>query len=187
METGERRTLHLGGPAARDASRSRTGRPRRTPTRTTIRSRSPMRAGNAIEITYQPGALDQENPRSRAIAADRGHARAWSRSAATTRSGRVVAVTQRRERERGPDLQRRLAGRRRSRSRPAPRSRSRSTAQHGHWLDMDGAVSDKRSFDTTGNPTVESAKGRRGGVLNQQFDANRALATLDVAARTPAA
>ena len=54
--------------------------------------------------------------------------------------------------------------------------------QHGHWLEMDGAVSDKRSFDTSGNPKVESAKGRRGGVLDQQFDANRWLSTLNVAA-----
>jgi RHS repeat-associated protein len=54
--------------------------------------------------------------------------------------------------------------------------------QHGHWLEMDGAGSDKRSFDTTGNPKVESAKGRRGGVLNQQFDPNRAVAMVNVAA-----
>ena len=54
--------------------------------------------------------------------------------------------------------------------------------QHGHWLDMDGVVSDKRSFDAAGNPKVDSAKGRRGGVLSQQFDANRWLATLNVAA-----
>ena len=53
---------------------------------------------------------------------------------------------------------------------------------HGHWLEMGGAVSDKRSFDAIGNPRVESAKGRRGGVLSQYFDPNRALASLGVAA-----
>jgi RHS repeat-associated protein len=54
---------------------------------------------------------------------------------------------------------------------------------HGHWLDAwsGGAVAARRAFDPVGNPTVPGNVGQ-GGLLAQAFDADRRLASLQVAA-----
>lgn len=136
--------------------------------------------GNLSVITVEPNGLNLENPRARAIRRiedSLGVVEERSYDA----SGRVIALAN------GASESVDLA------YNPASLVDSITQANgvtftfplygaHGHWLDMGGAVSDKRSFDATGNPKVDSAKGRRGGVLTQQFDANRELASLGVAA-----
>ena len=136
--------------------------------------------GNQLGITYEPGALNLENPRSRAI---RRIEDALGRVEERTvdGAGRVTAITNGANETVG--LSYNPASLLDSITQPSGSALSFPLfGVHGHWLDMGGAVSDKRSFDSTGNPRVESAKGRRGGMLNQQFDPNRALATLSVAA-----
>ena len=137
-------------------------------------------AGNTIQITYQPGGLDQESPSSRAVARIEDTL-GLVEERSYDGSGRVVAITN--GESESVDLTYNGVSLVASLTQPTGATLSFPLyGQHGHWLEMDGVVSDKRSFDTTGNPKVESAKGRRGGVLNQQFDANRWLSTLNVAA-----
>ena len=137
-------------------------------------------AGNTIQITYQPGGLDQQSPRSRAVARIEDTL-GLVEERSYDGSGRVVGITN--GESESVDLTYYSTSLVASLTQPTGATLSFPLyGQHGHWLEMDGAVSDKRSFDTTGNPKVESAKGRRGGVLNQQFDANRSLSTLNVAA-----
>jgi RHS repeat-associated protein len=137
-------------------------------------------AGNTIQIAYQPGGLDQQSPRSRAIARIED-AMGLVEERSYDGSGRLIAVTN--GEGESVDLTYHSTSLVASLTQPTGATLAFPLyGQHGHWLEMDGAASDKRSFDTTGNAKVESAKGRRGGVLNQQFDANRNLAVLNVAA-----
>lgn len=53
---------------------------------------------------------------------------------------------------------------------------------HGHWLEREGAAADRRVFDAVGDPIVASVVGERGGLLTRGYDANRGLATLELAA-----
>jgi RHS repeat-associated protein len=52
---------------------------------------------------------------------------------------------------------------------------------HGHWLDMQGDVTDKRAFDPVGNVVVPSVNLQAGGVLDRSYDGNRNLESLGVA------
>ncbi len=53
---------------------------------------------------------------------------------------------------------------------------------HGHWLAREGAAPDERLFDLAGNPRVPASLARGGGILTRGWDADRRLATLEVAA-----
>ena len=137
-------------------------------------------AGNTTEIVYQAGGLDQQSPRSRPIARIEDSL-GLVEERSYDGSGRVTSIRN------GENESAQLAynGVSLVSSLVQPSGAALGFplyGQHGHWLEMDGAVSDKRSFDPVGNARVESAKGRRGGVLNQQFDAMRNLAVLNVAA-----
>jgi RHS repeat-associated protein len=52
---------------------------------------------------------------------------------------------------------------------------------HGHWLDMQGDVTDKRAFDQVGNVVVPSVNLQTGGVLTRSYDSNRNLESFGVA------
>ena len=118
-------------------------------------------AGNTIQITYQPGGLDQQSPRSRAVARIEDTL-GLIEERSYDGSGRVVGITN--GENESVDLTYYSTSLVASLTQPTGATLTFPLyGQHGHWLQMDGAVSDKRSFDTTGNPKVESAKGRRGG------------------------
>ena len=55
---------------------------------------------------------------------------------------------------------------------------------HGHWLEMQGDASDRRSLDLVGNVLVNSVQRQLGGLLTRGFDANRILASYGMAATT---
>jgi RHS repeat-associated protein len=137
-------------------------------------------AGNAIQITYQPGGLDRESPRTRAIARIEDSL-GLVEERSYDGSGRVVGISNGAGESVG--LTYHATSLVASLTQPTGSTLAFPLyGQHGHWLESDGVAPDKRSFDTTGNPKVETAKGRRGGELSREFDANRWLAALDVAA-----
>lgn len=53
---------------------------------------------------------------------------------------------------------------------------------HGHWLQIEGALADKRSFDRVGNVLATSAGRQEGGILSLDYDANRNLSLINLAA-----
>jgi len=136
--------------------------------------------GNVVQISYQAGGLNLEEPRARAVRRIQdGLGLVEKRSYDTL--GRVILLTNGAGELTALDYN------------PASLLGSVTPPDggtltfplygaHGHWLEMTGAIGDKRSFDATGNPRVESAKGRRGGLLDQYFDENRKLVALGVAA-----
>ena len=137
-------------------------------------------AGNVVQISYEPGALNFENPQARAVRRIEDSLGAVEERTFDA-AGRVVTLAN------GAGEHMALGY--------DPASLLESLTQptgatltfplygaHGHWLALGGAVTDKRSFDPIGNPRVDSARGRRGGVLSQYFDENRALASVGVAA-----
>jgi RHS repeat-associated protein len=137
-------------------------------------------AGNTIAIDYAPGALNQQSPRTRAVARVEdalGLVEARSYDA----TGRLARVTH----GEGESVELAYNGVSLVSALTQPTGAVQTFpvyGQHGHWLQMDGAVSDQRGFDPVGNARVESAKGRRGGWLTRQFDPDRRLSALDVAA-----
>ena len=136
--------------------------------------------GNVVRISYEPGALNLESPHARAVRRIRD-ALGLVEERTFDAAGRVVSL--RNGESEAAVLSYNPASLLDSITQPTGATLTFPLyGAHGHWLDLGGAVTDKRSFDSTGNPRVESAKGRRGGVLNQYFDPNRELVSVGVAA-----
>lgn len=55
---------------------------------------------------------------------------------------------------------------------------------HGHWLESEGLQADTRSFDEVGNALIRTVNGRSGGRLFRDFDAARNVVAWNAAATT---
>jgi RHS repeat-associated protein len=136
-------------------------------------------SGNAITVTYEPGGLDTDDPFLRAIRrvedsvgliALRTYDASGRPETAANGEGETTTTTY------GPVTLSSITD---------PSGATRSFPQwgvHGHWLTMEGSFADKRSFDPVGNIVVPASIERIGGVLTRDYDGDRNVASIDVAA-----
>lgn len=136
-------------------------------------------SGNVVEITYAPGAVNLEDPFARPVARiedslglveERTYDAQGRVETVTNGEGEAVTF------DRGVITLESITN-------AAGLSwQYPSYGIHGHWLEVQGAIEDKRAFDAVGNVTAPSFGRQEGGLLTQGYDGNRNLTTLDVAA-----
>jgi len=136
-------------------------------------------SGNVVEITYAPGAVNLEDAFARPVARiedslglveERTYDAQGRVETVTNGEGETVTF------DRGVITLESMT------NAAGLTLQYPSYGIHGHWLDVQGALDDKRGFDPVGNVTAPSAGRQEGGLLTQRYDGDRNLTTLDVAA-----
>ncbi len=136
-------------------------------------------SGNAVTITHQLDALNLEDPRVRAIASvvdslglvgqrnydsDGRVATSVNGEGDTTTSGWTPVTLASITNPLGATFDFPIYG------------------VHGHWLEMDGSTTDRRRIDPVGNVLIASTGRQQGGILTSEYDPNRNVSALTVAA-----
>jgi RHS repeat-associated protein len=136
-------------------------------------------SGNTVAITYELGALNQEDVRSRAIAnvqdslgsieqrtygADGRVATTVNGTGDTVTYGWAPITLASLTNALGATFDFPIYG------------------VHGHWLEMSGSGIDRRSVDPTGNVLIASTGRQQGGILTSEYDPNRNVSALTLAA-----
>jgi RHS repeat-associated protein len=137
-------------------------------------------SGNAIVRSYEPAGVNLRDPRRaplRRVQDSLGLVEERSYDA----SGRVIAIANGEEEVARFEYLGTVVS---SVTRAGKAISFPSIGIHGRWLQAvsDGELLDKRAFTPVGDARVESVARNPGGYLTWRFDANRALAALDLAA-----